>query len=219
MKTRVSETDCGIQGEFNVTVYDELQRNLRDKGFMETDELIKSGIKNGLALEVGPGPGYLGLEWLKKTQQTWLKGLDISPDMVELARKNARDYGMESRTEYVVSPGDTMPFEDQSFDAVFTNGSLHEWAKPEQTMDEIWRVLKSGGRVFISDFRRDMNFLIRWVLWFTAKPKAIRPGLLTSINAAYTRNELAGLIRKTRLANCSISSNCIGLTIIGVKRT
>ncbi|MBP7459851.1 MAG: class I SAM-dependent methyltransferase [Candidatus Delongbacteria bacterium] len=219
MKARVTETDCGIQGEFNVAVYDELQRNLRDKGFMETDELIKSGIKNGLVLEVGPGPGYLGLEWLKKTQETRLKGLDISPDMVNLARKNARDYGMESRTDYIVSPGDSMPFEDQSFDAVFTNGSLHEWANPEQTMNEIWRVLKSGGRVFISDFKRDMNFLIRWVLWFTAKPKAIRPGLLTSINAAYTRDELAGLIRKTRMSNCSISSNCIGLTVAGIKRT
>jgi hypothetical protein len=39
---------------------------MRDKGWMETDLILKLGIQHGLALEVGPGPGYLGLEWLKK---------------------------------------------------------------------------------------------------------------------------------------------------------
>ena len=32
--------------------------------------------------EIGPGPGYLGLEWLKKTQGTHLTGVDISPGMI-----------------------------------------------------------------------------------------------------------------------------------------
>jgi hypothetical protein len=61
-KPRVPETDHGIQGEFNVTVYDQMQRGLRDKGWIETKELLRHGVTQGCALEIGPGPGYLGLE-------------------------------------------------------------------------------------------------------------------------------------------------------------
>jgi hypothetical protein len=61
-KPRIVETDEGIQGEFDVQIYDALARRLRDKGWMETREIFKAGIVSGLALEVSPGPGYLGLE-------------------------------------------------------------------------------------------------------------------------------------------------------------
>jgi len=216
-KPRIIETDQGIQGDFNVQIYDQMQRRLRDKGYMETKDIIKSDITSGLALDVGPGPGYLGLEWLKLTQGTMLKGLDISRDMIEIAEKNAEDYGLSDRVDYVLSSGDKMPFEDSTFDAVFTNGSLHEWSEPKKTFDEIWRALKPGGRVFISDLRRDMSFLIKWFLWINTKPKEIRPGLISSINAAYTPDELKELIKGTKLEECEVSGNLIGLKITGVK--
>ena len=217
MRPRVIETDQGIQGEFTVNLYDQMQRRLRDKGWIETKDIIKSGIMKGLALEIGPGPGYLGLEWLKNTQGTTLKGLDISADMISVAERNAEEYGLSKRVEYLHSSGDRMPFEDEKFDAVFTNGSLHEWSDPKNTLNEIWRVLKKGGSVFISDLRRDMFFLIKWFLWINTKPKEIRPGLFTSINAAYTPDELKNLVKETKLENCLVSGNLIGLKLTGVK--
>jgi ubiquinone/menaquinone biosynthesis C-methylase UbiE len=217
MRKRVIETDQGIQGEFTVNLYDQMQRTLRDKGWIETKDIIKSGITKDLALEIGPGPGYLGLEWLKNTQETSLKGLDISANMISIAERNAEEYGLSERVEYLHSSGDRMPFEDEKFDAVFTNGSLHEWSKPKNTLNEIWRVLKKGGSVFISDLRRDMFFLIKWFLWINTKPKEIRPGLITSINAAYTPDELKELVKETKLENCMVSGNLIGLKLTGVK--
>ncbi len=211
------ETDQGIRGEFNVAVYDQMQRKLRDKGWIETNEVIESGISKGLALEIGPGPGYLGLEWLKHTQGTTLIGLDISADMIATAEHNAEEYGLSGRVEYLHSSGDNVPFADEKFDAVFTNGSLHEWSDPQNTFNEIWRVLKKGGRVFISDLRRNMFFLIKWFLWINTKPKEIRPGLITSINAAYTPDELKEVIQGTKLANCTVSGNPIGLKLTGIK--
>lgn len=215
--SRVVETDSGIQGEFNVAVYDTMQRRLRDKGWIETKDIIKCGITKGLALEVGPGPGYLGLEWLKYTQGTTLKGLDISTDMISIAKNNAKEYGFSDRVEYIHSSGDKMPFNDGSFDAVFTNGSLHEWSNPKDTFSEIWRVLKKGGRVFISDLRRDMLFLLKWFLMINTKPKEIRPGLITSINAAYTLDELRELIKISPFSNCEVTGGPIGLKITGIK--
>ena len=217
MKPRVKETDQGIQGEQMVEIYDQFQRGMRDRGWIETDAILRSGICAGHALELGPGPGYVGLEWLKKTKGTSLTGLDISPDMIRLAEHNAREYGLAERTEYVRSNGSRMPFADNYFEAVFSNGSLHEWEQPRSLFDEMGRVLKPGGQIFISDLKRDIPIFIYWFLWLTCRPKEIRPGLITSINAAYTRKELAELIQGTALSNCKLSVDPIGLTLTGVK--
>ena len=217
VRPRVTETDEGIQGEFEVRTYDEMQRRFRDKGWMETKDILKSGISGGHALELGPGPGYLGLEWLKNTEGALLKGLDISPDMIDIARRNASEYGLTERVEYTQGNGEQIPFPDETFDAVFSNGSLHEWAQPQATFNEIWRVLKPGGRFYISDLRRDIFVLLKWLMWLATKPKNIRSGLLSSINAAYTSAELADLARGSRLRHYDVSSNPIGLKLTGRK--
>jgi len=149
VKPRIVETDQGIQGEFTVAMYDQMQRRLRDKGWIETGDLLRHGLTHGHALEVGPGPGYLGLEWLKHSKGTTLTGLDISADMIAVAERNAAEYGLSDRVEYVQSSGSRMPFDDDTFDAVFTNGSLHEWSDPQATFNEIWRVLKPAGKYLI----------------------------------------------------------------------
>lgn len=67
VKPRISHTDHG-RGEFDAKNYDKMMRRLRDRGWIIwTKMIIGAGISSGLTLEVGPGPGYLGLEWLKHT--------------------------------------------------------------------------------------------------------------------------------------------------------
>lgn len=216
-KSRIPETDHGIQGEVTVSQYDQMQRGFRDKGWMETKALIDCGITQGCALEIGHGPGYLGLEWLKQTKNTTLVGFDISPDMSALAQRNAQEYGVEARAQYRLGNCDHLSFGDNTFDAVFTNGSLHEWANPESAFDEIWRVLKPGGRYFISDLRRDMNWFLRGFLWLSVRPTVMRPGLLTSVGAAYTLGELRTLLDKTCLKGGKVSANIIGVEVTGMK--
>ena len=217
VRPRVLETAEGIQEGFTVEVYDRMQRRLRDRGWMETDRIIRSGVDAGAVLEVGPGPGYLGLEWLKKTSATTLSGLEISENMIEVAEKNASEYGLTDRVSYVLGDAGEMPFGDSAFDAVFSNGSLHEWDQPQKIFDEIGRVLKPGGRYFVSDLRRDMNPLVKTLMKLSTKPKEIRPGLVTSINAAYTRDELLDLLSVTSLWGYEVNSTVMGLEITGEK--
>jgi ubiquinone/menaquinone biosynthesis C-methylase UbiE len=216
-KKRIIETIEGIQGDFNVTMYNQMQRRLRDRGWIVTDNIIKSGINKGLALEIGPGPGYLGLEWLKKTNNTTLKGIEISPDMVKLAQQNAAEYGFENRVEYRIGNAESIPYEENKFDAVFSNGSLHEWATPIQIVDEIHRVLKPGGQYFISDLRRDLSIFIKAFLYSVTKPKEIRPGLISSINAAYIKNEIIAVLNQSKLKGAIVKTNPLGFTISGKK--
>ena len=219
VKTRpgIIKTHEDLQGDFNVTAYDKMQRRLRDKGRIGTKRIITYGINSGLALEVGPGPAYLGLEWLKKTTNTYLKGVEISRDMIAIAEKNAKEYNFSDRVEYKQGKAEAIPFSDNMFDAVFTYGSLHKWANPVKALNEIHRVLKRKGKFFISDLKRDMNPLMMWFLKINTQPKEIRSCLISSINAAYTKEEIAVILNKTKLIDAIVSENMIGIEIKGIK--
>jgi ubiquinone/menaquinone biosynthesis C-methylase UbiE len=219
VKPRIIHTDHG-RGEFDANNYDKMMRRLRDRGWIIwTKMIIGAGISSGLTLEVGPGPGYLLLEWLKHTQGTTLRGLDISEDMIAIAERNAREYKLTDRVKYVRGDAGEMPFESEHFDAVFSNGSLHEWANPEEIFNEIARVLKPGGRYFFSDFRRDMNSFIKWFIWFQDRPKVLRPELLESLEASYVIGEIEALLARTKLDDWRIRKNTIGMVISGQKPT
>ena len=156
-KPRVPETNHTISGRAYAEDYDRMQASLREQGWLETGDLLLNGIVSGFALEVGSGPGYLGLEWLLQTRDTRLVGLDISPDMVAIARNHARELGLADRVEQLLGSAAAIPFEDNAFDAVFTSRSLHEWLNPGTIFTELWRVLKPGGRLYVSDLRRDLS--------------------------------------------------------------
>jgi len=217
MRPRVIETNEGIQDVFSVKDYDIMMRKMRDRGWLETDAMLKSGITSGQALEVGPGPGYLGLEWLKKSDATHLTAVEISANMIRTAEKNASEYGFTDRTQYILGDAKKLPFDYSVFDAVFTNGSLHEWADAEKIFNEIYRVLKPGGRYWISDLKRNMNFFIKWLMKSITKPKEMASGLISSINAAYTIEEVKEILVKTNLRSSLVASNLMGLEITGCK--
>ncbi len=138
-KPRIIEPK-GATGELTVESNDKLMRSLMNKGYLDTAAITQSGITHGTVLEVGPGPGYLGIGWLSKTQGTFLKVLDISQDMINKAQRNAQEFKVQDRVEYRLGNAKQIPFENGTFDAVFTNGSLHEWSDPKLVLDEIYRV-------------------------------------------------------------------------------
>ncbi|TCL55247.1 methyltransferase family protein [Kineothrix alysoides] len=215
VKNRVIETNEGIQNEITVETFDVFARNMRDKGWNGVDGMIASGIKGGDVLEVGPGPGYVGLELAAKLHPASLTGCEISPAMLRFAEKNAAEYGIPAR--YVLGNCMNMPFEDESFDTVISNGSLHEWENPIRAFDEIFRVLRAGGRYCITDLRRDVHPLKKAMVYFSTQPKEMRPGFITSLNAAYTTFEITELLRHSNLHSATVTSDFFGLCIAGQK--
>ena len=216
-RARVPETDSGIQGQIVVAEYDRMQRRLRDRGWLETKSVLSHGIDQGHALEIGPGPGYLGLDWLHSTDNTRLMGVDISPDMVALATHNAAESGMEHRATYRLGGGQRIPFEDAAFESVFSAGSLHEWADPLDVLAEIARVLKAGGSALVLDMRRDMALPLQWFMSASAGSALMRTGLKSSIAAAYTPGELRDLVRGS-IMDWSVEATPSGVALFATKR-
>lgn len=102
-------------------------------------------------LEVGCGDGLFFDFLSEEVGPTGLvTGVDIEPAMVE----TARDYADHAELENVwvkVSENDSIPLDDQSVDHVLLVNVLHEMAYPTDTLKELARVLKPGGRVLLHD--------------------------------------------------------------------
>jgi ubiquinone/menaquinone biosynthesis C-methylase UbiE len=75
-------------------------------------------------------------------------GIDLGGASLETAIMMARKAGLETVT---FERGDVlaMPYEDASFDFVFSNGVLHHTESTERGIEEMFRVLKPGGRAFL----------------------------------------------------------------------
>ena len=188
---------------------------MRDKGWNGVQTMIGSGIRGGRILEIGPGPGYVGLELAKELDSVCLTGCEISPAMIRIARRNASQYGISA--EYVQGNAIELPFEDESFDAVISNGSLHEWELPVRVFDEIHRVLRPRGRYCITDLRRDVARWKKWFVYSGTRPREMRSGLVTSLNAAYTLTEMTELLRNSALRGGAVKSEFFGLCVFGEK--
>jgi ubiquinone/menaquinone biosynthesis C-methylase UbiE len=216
-RQRKPETYQGIVGESIVRDYDEMQRGLRDRGLLQIEEIIGLGITGGTVLEIGPGPGYLGLEWLKRTLGSRLFWLEISEDMKRLAEENAETYGLKEGI--LMTIGDAtkkIPFDDDYFDGVFTDGSMHEWSDPLTVFNEIERVLKPNGSFFVGDLKRNTNPLVAFTMGMKTN-KVMKAGLRSSIDAAYTKNEVISLLKSSNIKHFTVRENPFGLSIRGKK--
>ncbi len=100
-------------------------------------------------LDIGSGPGLLLQEMAEIVGlRGRICGLDVSEDMVEMARQQCLDFPQV----YVNEGGaEKLPYPDASFDAVVMTQVLEYVADPMATLREIYRVLKPGGRVVILD--------------------------------------------------------------------
>jgi len=121
-------------------------------GFRATDELAqRCYIKSGsLVLVVGCGNGKTSAHLVKK-HGCCVKGIDISPRMVNLARKQAEKDKLAGRAEFQVADAQALPFPDNEFNAVIVESVNVFIPDMPQAMAEYVRVVKPGKYVGMNE--------------------------------------------------------------------
>ena len=215
IRSRIEECE-GLFGEKIAKKFDHQDRSLFFLRAPLLFKFIRSGITSGYILEVGCGPGILGLKLLKFSKNSFINlfGVDISKDMVQIAKKNAESHNLSLHTQFINATLEHLPFSDNFFDAIISNGSLHHWNRPQNVFLELARVLRPTGKIFINDLRRDASRIVVMILK-SILTRWQRKHLDASFNAAYTIPECIVILKNCGLKGWYIRKNILEFEIHG----
>lgn len=117
-------------------------------GIPVSSSLLKSG---DWVLDLGSGAGndcFVARSFVGDSGK--VVGLDFTPQMLDKARKNVAKLGF-SNVEFVEGDIEEMPLDSNQFDVVVSNCVLNLVPNKQKAFEQIYRVLKSGGKFSISD--------------------------------------------------------------------
>jgi demethylmenaquinone methyltransferase/2-methoxy-6-polyprenyl-1,4-benzoquinol methylase len=95
-------------------------------------------------LDVGCGTGFATEALLEETENVY--GLDQSAHQLEKAYAK---FGKRGPVRFYRGDAERLPFADDSFDVVWSSGSIEYWPNPVDALEELRRVAKPGGQVLV----------------------------------------------------------------------
>ena len=185
------------------SAYEKATRMVIDSYYRRIAEEIVDYMASGTILDIGTGPGYLPIEIAGRSSSLYITGIDLSRKLIKMAQSNSAKAGLSDRLRFQFGNAGNLAFDDSSFDMVISTGMLHSLKDPLKVLQEICRVLKSGGEAWVFDpaqvasqvdrkkWKASLNLRERFFLWLFqlfGLHKPIR---------TYTRDEAIALIDQT----------------------
>lgn len=130
----------------NNSYFNEAFQRLRER--FERNNIDISWFKGKLALDGGCGGGRYTTA-LSRFGFKKVIGLDIGEKGIPDGFKRIKGTAYEKKVKFIKGNVLELPFEDNHFDFVFSNGVLHHTTHPIKGIEECYRVLKSGGRLWL----------------------------------------------------------------------
>tara|TARA_Y100000034_G_scaffold119929_1_gene162225 strand:+ start:1775 stop:2377 length:603 start_codon:yes stop_codon:yes gene_type:complete len=142
-------------------------------------------------LDIGTGSGYL-LRLLKKKNLNWdLNGVD--PDRTSL------DLNKESGINLVEGNVEELPFMDESFDLILSKSSFCYWEDGRNGLEEIKRVLKKDGKVYIMDVNKSKFFKMLLIIFGKLILNKGKKDMADFSDRAYSIKEVKDIFSKSGL--------------------
>ena len=102
-------------------------------------------------LDIGSGGGFdVIFAAIKAGAEGNVTGIDVTPGMLERSKKNLKETSIETVVLRQAS-AENLPFSDNKFDVVISNGVFNLIPEKAEALSEVYRVLKSGGRLMMAD--------------------------------------------------------------------
>lgn len=157
-----------LRFEFLTKFYDPLVRYSTREAAFKNALLKQANLnENQKILDIACGTGTLLVSIKKKCPKIDATGFDIDEEILKMARKKAKLSHSEINFEQGFS--DDLPFENESFDRVFSTLFFHHLTleRKHKTLQEILRVLKPRGEFHLADFALPRNksqfVLSKWI--------------------------------------------------------
>jgi ubiquinone/menaquinone biosynthesis C-methylase UbiE len=199
-----------------VRFYDLGMRRSALMAYKRPSDRILANVREGMTdlVEVGFNTGLLSLHVAGKLPDLAVSGVEENQNLVDVAEDNltlAVWANSAGDVEFEMAKLNRLPFPDDSADIVFSFSSLHRWRRPVETLKECARICKPDGVVIIEDMNRHaeeghITFILQFV-------KEGGDEFMRSLQAAYTRDEAAGLLREAGLADWQVVEEDLGLVI------
>ena len=141
------------------------QRGLELLAITPGEEVLEIGTGAGYSLkEIADSVGDIGKTY----------GIDITPQMLEITRNRLEKAGLTDRVELCEGDARNMPYEDDTFDAIYMASTLELFDTPDipKVLNEIKRVLKPSGRLVVASLTREVgevSLFIRIYEWLHQK--------------------------------------------------
>jgi ubiquinone/menaquinone biosynthesis C-methylase UbiE len=160
----------------------------------------------GILLDIGTGPGGIPLKVAQRCPEIRVVGVDRSANMITAARRAAAEKGLSARASFLVGDACRLAFPSGCFDVVLSNSVLHHLEQPTGLLREMARVAKPEGLILLRDLRRPSRLAFPLhVRWHGRYYSGLMYRLfLDSVRAAYTPEELAGLLGESSLLQAQV---------------
>jgi ubiquinone/menaquinone biosynthesis C-methylase UbiE len=153
---KLSKIYAGLEGRF--------EKKLRERGLNLLDVQ-----KDDVVLEIGFGTGFNLVELAKAVGETGrVYGMDVTPQMVHLAKKRLKKKGVALNAELCEADARNMPYEDNIFDAVYMSSVLELFDTPDipKVLEEVKRVLKPDGKLEVVSIEKENHENSKFLMFY-----------------------------------------------------
>lgn len=114
-------------------------------------------------LDVAGGTGDISFRFLQRAGQGHSTVLDLTESMLVEGRKRAEADSMADQLDWVVGDAMKLPFADNTFDVYTISFGIRNVTRPQEALNEAFRVLKPGGRLMVLEFSHIPNDMMQKV--------------------------------------------------------
>lgn len=111
---------------------------------------------NPVALDIGSGPGFATIYAAEKFPSAVITGLDYSGEQIKYANRQLKKSHV-SNCSFKLGDAMELPFDDNTFDLIFSIASIKHWPDGVRGLREVRRVLKPGCTAYIGEADREHN--------------------------------------------------------------
>lgn len=116
-----------------------------------------------LILDVATGTGDVAISLVKRIKDLKVTGVDISDGMLEVGRRKLDVLKLSQQIELLNGDSENLAFKDNTFDAVTVAFGVRNFENLEKGLQEIFRVLHTGGKLAILEFSKPVKQPFAWL--------------------------------------------------------